>query len=302
MSSWKSYPKIYNLGHAAIADLFQDEVIIEEKVDGSQFSFGKFNGELKCKSKSKELILDAPEKMFIEAVETVKRLESQLVDGWTYRCEYLQSKSHNVLAYDRIPQQHLIIFDVNTGDEVYLDYGQKAAIAQGLGLEVVPLLFKGKIENSEDLLKLLELESILGGQKIEGIVIKNYQRFGRDGKVLMGKHVSERFKEIHGETWKTNNPQQNDILTKIVEKYKTTARWDKALIHLKENGQATNTPKDIGSLIKEVQNDIKEECSEEIKDLLFDWAWSNIQRRLIGGLPEWYKEVLIKEQFKNEKM
>ena len=60
MSSWNSYPKIYALGHAYLKELSLDPVIVEEKVDGSQFSFGLINGELKCKSHRKELILDAP--------------------------------------------------------------------------------------------------------------------------------------------------------------------------------------------------------------------------------------------------
>jgi len=42
MSSWGHYCQIYNLGHRAIADLLRGPVIIEEKIDGSQFSFGLF--------------------------------------------------------------------------------------------------------------------------------------------------------------------------------------------------------------------------------------------------------------------
>ena len=40
-TSWHSYPQIYNLGHKAIAGIFDDDVLIEEKIDGSQFSFGR---------------------------------------------------------------------------------------------------------------------------------------------------------------------------------------------------------------------------------------------------------------------
>jgi hypothetical protein len=40
MSSWHSYSSIYALGHKALAELFMEPVLIEEKVDGSQFSFG----------------------------------------------------------------------------------------------------------------------------------------------------------------------------------------------------------------------------------------------------------------------
>ena len=36
----RSYPKIYNLGHKYLEELFLDDVLIEEKIDGSQISFG----------------------------------------------------------------------------------------------------------------------------------------------------------------------------------------------------------------------------------------------------------------------
>jgi ATP-dependent RNA circularization protein (DNA/RNA ligase family) len=35
-----SYPSIYALGHRAIRELFDGPVVVEEKIDGSQFSFG----------------------------------------------------------------------------------------------------------------------------------------------------------------------------------------------------------------------------------------------------------------------
>jgi len=37
VNSWHSYPKIYALGHAAIIELLDGEISVEEKVDGSQF-------------------------------------------------------------------------------------------------------------------------------------------------------------------------------------------------------------------------------------------------------------------------
>lgn len=69
-----SYPTVYALGHKAIEGIFDSPVIVEEKIDGSQFSFGLIDGELRCRSKGKELILDAPEKMFSKAVATVREI------------------------------------------------------------------------------------------------------------------------------------------------------------------------------------------------------------------------------------
>lgn len=46
-----SYPKIYALGHKAIEELLHDDVCVQEKVDGSQISFGLLDGKLYISSK-----------------------------------------------------------------------------------------------------------------------------------------------------------------------------------------------------------------------------------------------------------
>jgi len=162
----------------------------------------------------------------------------------------------------------------------------------------VPKLFEGKIDEAKFVLSFLDLESILGGQKIEGVVIKNYSRFGIDKKVLMGKYVSEAFKEVHSKEWKNSNPQAGDIIQRLIMEYKTPARWNKTIQHLQEKGLLDNSPKDIGLLIKECKDDISKECADEISVKLWEWAKGQILRGCTGGLPEWYKEQLLKEQFK----
>lgn len=296
-TSWHSYPKIWNVGSIELADFFNEPVTVEEKVDGSQFSFGVFNGEIKVRSKGKELILDAPEKMFIKAIDTVRKLAPNLINNWTYRGEFLAKPKHNALAYDRIPSDNIILFDVNNGEESYLSYEEKKAEAQRLGLEVVPLIYTGMVTTPEQFLAFMDNVSILGGQKIEGVVLKNYTKFGRDKKVLMAKHVSEAFKEVHKADWKTSNPKSGDILQILSDKYKSDSRWNKAIQHLKERGEYTHSPKDIGSLMKEVQHDLVLECKEDIKDELWKWSKDHILRASVRGLPEYFKEQLVKQQF-----
>ena len=300
MNSWHSYPKVWNIGHPNVATIFEDEVLIETKVDGSQFSFGIIEGELKCRSRGQQLVVDAPEKMFELAVKTAKELEPLLHPEWTYRCEYLNKPKHNTLAYDRVPKKYLIVFDINTGPENYLNYEDKKAEAERLGLEVVPTFGIRKITSPDDILGLLDTISILGGQKIEGIVCKNYQQFGRDGHVLMAKYVSEAFKEKHKVNWKSDNPTNKDIIQLIAQSYRTEARWEKAIIHLKERGELTNNPKDIGALMKELQLDLEEECSAEIAQKLLKHAMPKIQRTVSSGFPEYYKKRLLKSQFGEE--
>lgn len=302
IDSWHSYPKVHAIGHAAVRDLFLEDVTVEEKVDGSQFSFGRFiskEGEpyLRCKSKGVELTVEAPDNMFKPGVEVCKELFPLLHEGWAYRGEYLAKPKHNTICYDRIPAKHIIIFDINNGQESYLSYEEKAAEALRLGLEIVPRVHVGKVESAEFFRSFLERVSILGGQKVEGVVAKNYKRFGLDGKALMGKFVSEAFKEVHGADWKERNPGKGDIIALLIGKYRTPARWAKAVQHLKEAGQIESSPRDIGKLIPSTGKDIMEECGEEIKEALFKWAWPDIQRGVISGLPEWYKDELLKAQF-----
>lgn len=38
-----SYPKVYSIGHPKTSLLFKDEIVVQEKVDGSQFSFMKID-------------------------------------------------------------------------------------------------------------------------------------------------------------------------------------------------------------------------------------------------------------------
>jgi hypothetical protein len=203
------------------------------------------------------------------------------------------------LVYDRIPKNFLILFDVDTGLESYVTYDEKKKIADSLGLECVPLIFKGVIEDHDKFKKMLDTKSILGDVDIEGVVIKNYERFGRDKKTLMAKYVSEKFKEVHRKDWKVTNSK--DILTIIGESLHSEARWLKAIQHLAEKDELENSPKDIGLLLKEINKDIALECEEMIKEQLFKWAWKKVSSHAVRGFPQWYKDLLAKKQFEDEK-
>lgn len=297
MNQINSYPSIYQLGHAAVKDIFGDFVIVEEKVDGSQFSFGLIEGELVARSKGKQLIIDAPEKMFNRAIEKIKAISSQLHPEWIYRGEYLEKPKHNTLAYDRTPNNNIVIFDITTGPETYLSHNQKYEEARRLGFETVPLLFSGVVKDYEMFKSFLDMTSFLGGQKVEGVVIKNYTLFTQEKKVAIAKYVSEAFKEVHSGEWKKNNPTSRDIEFLMIEKYRTPARWNKAIQHLRDEGELQGSMRDIPALLKEVSQDTEKECAEEIKDALYKHFWPKIQRGIISGLPEHYKDVLAQSAF-----
>jgi len=298
MSRLYSYPDVYAIGHKAIQGIFDDPVLVEEKIDGSQFSMGIIDGELACRSKGQQIELGAPDNMFAEAAELAKALP--LMPGWLYRGEWLTKPKHNTLVYARRPERGLILFDIQTGLEEYMPWADKHKEAARLGLGFVPVLFEGVVVDFDAMKELLKTPSCLGGCLVEGIVVKNYSRFTNDKKAMMGKYVSEAFKEVHEGDWKKRNPTQGDILQSLIMRYKTVPRWEKAIQHLRDAGQLEGSPRDIGGLMHEIPMDIRKECEDEIKGALFAHFWPHISRAVTAGLPEWYKDRLAQGAFSND--
>ena len=207
------------------------------------------------------------------------------------------------MSYDRIPKNHFCLYDIDLKDQDYVNYEFKKSEAERLGIDIVPLIFNGngKEITQDKFSEFMQRISILGGAKIEGVVLKNYEKFCPDGKTLMGKYVSEAFKEVHRKEWKQSNPTNKDVLSNLIDEYACPPRWQKALIHLEESGLLLGELKDIPNIIKEVQRDIEEECGEEIKDKLWKWAKSHVLRGAIRGIPEFYKQKLLEKQFEETK-
>lgn len=294
-----SYPKVYALGHRAIEDIFQGPVIVQEKVDGSQFSFGLVDGELEIRSKAAVIFPDNPPQMFAAAVETVRGLHEQgrLNPGVVYRAEVLTKPKHNIVAYGRVPRGCIALFDLSMEGEHYALPDATQGEADRLGLDVVPLLYVGEIKSLSQLEEFLKLESFLGGSRVEGVIVKNYSRFTPEKTAMMGKLVLEEFKELNATNWRESNPHQKDVVAGLIDSLATEARWQKAVQHLAEGGTLEQSLRDIGLLIRTVQEDVKSEEIDWIKDRLFQHFWHDIQRGVARGLPEWYKKQLAASNF-----
>ena len=222
-----AFPKILHLGRKQVKDIFDGEVEITEKVDGSQLGFGKINGELFVRSKGKEQDLDNPDKMFEGAVEFVKTIADKLPDNITLYGEWLSKPKHNILAYDRTPKNGIALFGVyNPETQEHAGMDTISEWAERLGVDTVPLL--------------------------------------------------EKFKEVHAKGWKKEHTGKGRLEVAISQ-YRSEARWNKAIQHLRESGELTDTPVDIGRLIK-----------EELWDIYKD----DFLRNAVFGLPEWYKKKL----------
>ena len=302
------YPKIWSLGNDAIQNLFKGSVEITEKIDGSMFGFGvDQDGTIVMRSKGKEIFFEAYDDMFEEAVNQVEKRREQLLalyeseGAFFVYAEYLGKPKHNVLAYKRTPKDNLIVFGLKLGQNFVKSWSNLKHYADILELETVPLIYSGKWEQDNGYEKFKEIlektDSILGNTLIEGVVIKNYFQLTVIGEITscFGKYVSEKFKEKHRTDWK--HISGKDRLGNLIESIRTEARWNKAIHHLREKGELTNSPKDIGLLMKEIQTDLVEEESEEIKKFLYNHFITQIKRKACAGFPEYYKEQLAKKQF-----
>lgn len=170
-----------------------------------------------------------------------------------------------------------------------------SAWAERLDVDTVPLLFKGEA-NAQMVLDMVDkTDSFLGGQKIEGVVVKRYTPWMFMGRiplsVMSGKYVSEAFKEVHAKDWKKEHTNKGK-LDVVISQYRSEARWNKAIQHLRENGELVGAPADIGRLIEEVRLDVTLEEKENIKEELWKIYKDDFMRHTVSGLPEWYKKKL----------
>lgn len=274
------YGKINSVGHRELRQLFDGPVVVQEKIDGSQFSaMVDTDGVLHCRSKGGALDIekDGAKGLFAPSIQHLLRVKEQIPTNWSCRFEALCKPKHNVLAYERSPKGNLVLYDAldQAGQHLDLDYA-----ANQLEVERVQEVHRGGLSES-DLPALLKVKPQLGGAMIEGVVIKNY------ALGLKGKFVAPRFQEImHNRP--SRAPKESPVVD-LGRKYCSEARWEKAVAHLREAGKITDSTADIGSLIKEVQRDIMEECGEEIRQELFEAFSRELRQGWIAGLPDWYK-------------
>jgi hypothetical protein len=298
MSKVSSYGKVWALGHQQAIDVLDGPVVIQEKVDGSQFSFANINGDLLCRSKGQQIGEGGNcEGMFRKAVLTAGLImdTGTLPEGMVVRGECLEKQKHNTISYSRVPIGNIAIWDISTqdGSEIYLQPEDVREYGTMWGMEVVPTYFAGSITGPElrALSKdLLQRQSFLGGAKIEGIVIKNYKKCDSFGKMMAAKIVADGFKEQNSENWKAQS--HGSAIDQIIASFQCEAIWRKAIQHAAEEGVLLNEPKDIGYLVGAIKRDFHDEHGEAIKKKIFREFYSDIERGIMKGFPEWYKAQL----------
>lgn len=294
-----AFPKIFTLGMKETERLFNGEVEVTEKIDGSQFSFGKIDGQLHMRSKGAIIYPESVQKMFQKAADFAQSVEHLLPDDTIFHGEYLDNPKHNTLAYGAVPTNNFALFAVRSLPDTFIsNHDALLSWSTRLGCGVIPLIYRGHVHRNgiyDQVDEWINSESHLGGAKMEGVVLKNYsERVLIGGQVvplLSAKYVSEQFKEKHRVSWPKNNPGN---MERLAAAFRTEARWHKAIQHLRDNGELEDSPRDIGKLFAELNRDFEEECREEVKEALWKLFRKDIMRIITRGFPEWYKEQLVR--------
>lgn len=304
MAMIQGFQKLFSWGDLPTHGMLKDAVVeVTEKIDGSQFNFGKLDGVVYMRSKNANVFHGDSNKMFNAAKEYVKSIEDRLPESALFHGEYLQSPKHNTLEYARVPKGHFMLFGITylTERPVYTTpeshAADRAEWAERLGCEPVPVLYQGPapdvVEGREWLHSFMGKESALGKATMEGVVVKNYSRpchfNGKDYLGTFAKMVSAEFKEKHVDGWKQSNPS---ALEQIGAAYNSQARWRKAIQRAREDGTLTGTVRDIGPLMKSIVTDISEEEETNIKNMLYRLFHKDLMRMATKNFPETYKHWL----------
>lgn len=257
---------------------------LTEKIDGSQISWHKTDNQLYIHGKNTQIYpSEQPiQKTYKGAVEHLLSVQASIIDNTYYYGEALQIPRHNAIKYDRIPKGHIVLWAVKNLDGLWQNLSNLEAHANTIGIECssVP-----KQENGQTI-------SQLGGIA-EGVV---YSCISEDKKTITKyKDVAESFLEVKKdlkERKKAMRGVKNDAWAEFKDRFRTQARWDKSIQHLRDAGVLTNTEGDIGLLFKEVMQDILLEETKTIEEFFNKTFRKELLKHATTGLADYYKEFL----------
>jgi len=297
------YPKAKHIRDRHCERIFDSEVVVQEKLDGSQFSFMvNEHGTLFARSKNAMREVHAPDPIFEPAIRWLRQNKDKLLPGFVYRAECFKGDGHNVLEYENVPEQGFVVYDVQYQNGDFLKPQTAKAHCENHGIPYTEIFSRGQVmgETFSDKLEkvkgFLDEESFLGGPTIEGVVVKNYEIPGPYSPIIVGKVVRDDFKERLHKEWEDKDQSPSDIRDQLAQTINKEARWRKVVQHAEEDGKLEGEPSDLAELFPDLREDLREEEGDRIKEELFEWAFDHIFRSVKSGFPEWYKDSLIERE------
>lgn len=269
----KKFTDVVRLGHKSTAEVLNvgDRIIIQEKLDGANASFSLEGGELH--SFSRRLKLDESNTLggfyqfVLDKFETAKEL---LNENYIYFGEWLNPHKVKYEGY----QKQFFLFDIwDKVNQQYLDFDVVETEAKKLGLNLIPIFFKGTYESYQQLEQYIGktmLNGKLGDKELgEGIVVKNVDYRDRFGNQMFVKLVVDDFREVQ----KQKKPKDHTAFKNapeflLAESLVTKARVEKIIFKLRDEGLIGDEieQKEVGVIFKECNVRTYEDLIKEESD------------------------------------
>ncbi len=309
---FKKYDKIKVIGHADNQDIFKnknDEIIIQEKIDGGNMRFHiTKEGNIIFGSRTQQLTSNKGEdinveKNFRRCIEFIRKKWEGVRDIAPNLSNYIffgENCIKHTMNYNWEEIPPFLGFDIyNTKTGKYLNYKDVKKIFKNLKLEMVPLIKICKVKDIKGITDKDIPESKYPSissqdRQAEGIVYKNYK------KQLMAKYVREKFKEKNkkvfggGKKWAKTDDEY------FVAVYCTNARIDKCIFKLIDEGKELDMSM-MGDLLNMVYKDIWEENWNEIAFSKKKIDLLNLKKLISRRCLEVLKQSMVNNALDNKK-
>lgn len=271
-----------------------DDIVIQEKIDGSNASFLYDSDSDSIAAFSRKNILDK-ENDLRGYYGWTQQLDKELVKkviGTRYKVFGEWLVPHTV-RYPKDRYEKFYCFDVwDTEERCYLKQEDSMKIADELGLAYVPVFFTGKFTRWSEINGYVG-RTEMGGEEGEGIVIKNMSTLNTDRKcTVYVKIVSEKFRETHRRVRTPDEKQaerqkQLSEDMQLAETIVTKARVEKLIHKMADDGiLPENWGKTEYSIImKNIGKLVYEDCvKEEAETVNAIENFGKVSNKIISGL------------------
>jgi len=254
-------------------DVDSDTIYVQEKVDGANFQFQRIGDELVCGSRN--MLLTPPARKFV-AVDVVSNKfvsdPDQFIEGYVYYAESMQR--HTINYGDIPPCIGYDVLDISSGLFVFPEYAQHFFARLDIPFLKPTKTMDAKTARTTDFPSLITKSAIGNtGVTMEGIVIKNHERFSPHGQHLFGKLVTNAFKEANASVLGAPKRRKRYNTEKeIVNTFVTNTRIDKKIFDIREQNNKISM-KDMRTLYKLVGDDV---LTEEIINIVKTSRWKTL--------------------------
>lgn len=294
----KKYHDIVRYGHSSTRDVLQkgDDIVIQEKIDGSNASFKREGNKVLAFSQNSQLDESNNLGGFYQWVQD-KIKASDLTPNVIYFGEW--TNPHKI-KYSPEFTKTFFLFDLfHELTDSCLGESVVEREAEKLDLKLVPTFYKGKYQSFEHLMSFVghtEIDGQLGGVSMgEGIVVKNIEYKDKYGQQMFVKLVIDKFAEVQKQKTPRDPNQPLSLEAHWVKDNMAKPRVEKMLFKLVDEGvlKEDYSIEDMKTILSNINKRLIEDLfKEESETLPQDYDSKEIGKSVARFSPLIIKEIL----------